>query len=315
MSATGRLVVAGATGVVGRHLLRAARAEGLPVVVLSRGASAAVEGADVRRWDPARAASGDEAAVLEVARALDGAAGVVNLAGASLAEGRLGRAHRERVLASRVDATRALVRARARCEAPPPVWLQASATGYYGDTGEAEVTEASPPGRLFLSEVCQRWEEAAREALAQAPPPRLVLLRTGLVLAADAPAWEKLVQPIRFGAGGPLGSGRQWWAWIDADDLARAALFLLRRDDAEGAFNLTSPEPVRQRDLVERAAVLLRRPAFVPAPAFALRLALGAVADELLLPSCKALPRRLQELGFTFARGSVDEELVALLPP
>lgn len=307
------VAIAGATGVVGRHLVAAARSEGLAVRVLSRGQGP--PGEPVSAWDPVRAAAGDDAALAQVAAALEGAAAVVNLAGASLAEGRLGAAHRARVLSSRVDATRALVRARARCQAPPPVWLQASAVGFYGDTGEAEVDETAPPGRMFLSEVCQRWEEAAREALAQPAPPRLVVLRMGLVLAHDAPAWQKLVGPIRLGAGGPLGSGRQWWAWIDADDLARAALFLLRRDDAEGAFNLTTPEPVRQRDLVERAALLLGRPAFLPAPAFALRLALGRVADELLLPSCRALPRRLEALGFSFRRGRVDEELVALLPP
>lgn len=305
-------MIAGATGVVGRHLAARAQAEGRGVRVLSRGGKA-LPGAEVRRWDPAAAARGDEVAVNELAAALEGAAAVVNLAGASLAEGRLGRAHREKVLGSRVEATRALVRARARCGAPPPVWLQASATGFYGDTGEADVTEASPVGRMFLSEVCVRWEEAAREVLAQPTPPRLVVLRLGVVFAKDAPAWEKMILPIRLGAGGPLGSGRQWWAWIDADDLARAALFLLAREEASGVFNLTSPEPVRQGDLVAQAALLLHRPALFPAPAFALRLALGAVADELLLPSCRALPVRLGELGFTFERGRVGQELVHLL--
>lgn len=312
MSSNGTLVIAGATGVVGRHLAARAQAEGRAVRVLSRGGRS-LPGAEVRRWDPAAGARGDEVAVNELAAALDGAAAVVNLAGASIAEGRLGRAHRERVLGSRVEATRALVRARARCGAPPPVWLQASATGLYGDTGETDVTEASPAGRMFLSEVCLRWEEAAREVLAQPTPPRLVVLRLGIVFAKDAPAWEKMLLPIKLGAGGPLGSGRQWWAWIDADDLARAALFLLAREDASGAFNLTSPEPVRQRDLVAQAALLLHRPALLPAPAFALRLALGAVADELLLPSCRALPARLGELGFAFERGRVGQELVHLL--
>lgn len=306
---TDDLVIAGASGVVGRHLVAAARAAGRRVRLLSRSPA----GPDARRWDPGRAAAGDEAAVAAVASALEGAAVVVNLAGASLAEGRLGRAHRARVLGSRLDATRALVRAFARCQAPPPVWLQASATGFYGDTGEADVTEEAPPGRLFLSEVCARWEAAAAEALAAPAPPRLVVLRIGLVLAADAPAWAKLVGPIRLGVGGPLGGGRQWWAWIDAEDLSRAALHLLARDDARGAFNLTAPEPVRQGDLVAQAALLLGRPAFLPAPAFALRLALGGVADELLLPSCRALPARLEALGFRFDRGRVDQVLVHLV--
>lgn len=307
------LVIAGANGVVGNHLVAEARRRGLAVRTLTRGAARA----DAHTWDPAAAARGDPAAVAAVARALDGADVVVNLAGASLGEGRLGASHRQRVLQSRVDATRALVKGRAQASTKPPVWLQASAVGFYGDTGEARVDETAPRGRSFLADVCQAWEDEARTALKQDAPPRLVIARIGLVLAQDAPAWSQMLLPIKLGLGGKLGPGTQWWAWIDADDLARALLDLAAaapdQPPADGVFNLTAPEPVRQVDLTRQAATLLGRPAFLPAPAFALRLATGRVADELLLPSCAAVPARLQARGFRFEAPAIDRELVRLL--
>lgn len=303
------LVIAGANGVVGNHLIAEARRRGLAVRTLTRGPSRA----DAHTWDPAAAARGEPAAVAAVARALDGADVLVNLAGASVGEGRLGASHRQRVLQSRVDATRALVKGRAQASAKPPTWVQASAVGFYGDTGEARVDEAAPRGRSFLADVCQAWEDEARTALAATPPPRLVIARIGLVLAQDAPAWSQMLLPIKLGLGGKLGPGTQWWAWIDADDLARALLELAAAPDADGVFNLTAPEPVRQVDLTRQAATLLGRPAFLPAPSFALRLATGKVADELLLPSCAAVPARLQARGFRFEAPSIDRELVRLL--
>jgi uncharacterized protein (TIGR01777 family) len=303
------LVIAGASGVVGAHLIAEARRRGLAVRTLTRGPTRG----EAHTWDPAAAARGDPAAVAAVARALEGADVVVNLAGASLGEGRLGASHRQKVLQSRVDATRALVKGRAQAAAKPPVWLQASAVGFYGDTGEARVDETAPRGRSFLADVCQAWEDEARTALKQDAPPRLVIARIGLVLAQDAPAWSQMLLPIKLGLGGKLGPGTQWWAWIDADDLARALLDLAAAPDADGVFNLTAPEPVRQLDLTRQAATLLGRPAFLPAPAFALRLATGKVADELLLPSCAAVPARLQARGFRFEAPSIDRELVRLL--
>ena len=151
------LVIAGANGVVGNHLVAEARRRGLAVRTLTRGPSRT--GADAHTWDPAAAARGDPAAVAAVARALDGADVVVNLAGASLGEGRLGASHRQAVLQSRVDATRALVKGRAQAQAKPPTWVQASAVGFYGDTGEARVDETAPRGRSFLADVCQAWED------------------------------------------------------------------------------------------------------------------------------------------------------------
>lgn len=318
------MVIAGASGVVGRHLITAARARGWRLRVLTRSTAAGslpvVDDDAPQRlmaWSPQRAAGDDAAAQRVVARALEGADVVVNLAGASLSEGRLDAPHRRRVRDSRVDATRALVRGWLRASNPPAVWVQASAVGYYGDTGETQVDESAPQGRMFLSEVCHAWEETARsvrEELGEGRnAPRQIMARLGLVLAEDAPAWEKMLQPVRLGLGGALGSGKQWWSWIDADELAEALFFLIERESAEGVYNLTTPEPVRQLDLVRAAARRLDRPAILPAPAAALRLLLGAVADELLLASCKALPTRLEAEGYTFRTPGIAAELDQLL--
>jgi uncharacterized protein (TIGR01777 family) len=301
------MVVAGASGVVGRHLVAAAQAAGWTLRALSL-SGRAQPGVSVTRWTPGAAAQGD--GLEQVSQALEGAEVLVNLAGASLAEGRLGKAHKDKVLFSRLDATRALAAAHAAADAPPPTWLQASAIGYYGDTGEQEVDETAPRGALFLSDVCHRWEEAARRAAGRT---RQVMMRIGLVLAEDAPAFKQgMLTPVMFGLGGPLGSGRQWWAWIDADDLARAILFCAETPTAEGVYNFTAPHPERQRELIKEVATCAGRPALLPAPAFALRIALGGVADELLLPSCKALPRRLQEAGFAWERPTLGRCLLDL---
>ena len=179
-----------------------------------------------------------------------------------------------------------------------PSWYQASAIGYYGHRGDEVLTEAAGPGEDFdLADLVLRWEASAAPVREAA---RLVVGRGGLVLAHDAPAWRRLVLPVRLFLGGPLGSGRQWYAWIDADDQARAMLHLLENPSSEGAYNLTAPEPVRQLELTRAAAQRLNRPAFFPVPAAILRLALGGTADALLLPSARAIPANLESEGFEF---------------
>jgi uncharacterized protein (TIGR01777 family) len=237
-----------------------------------------------------------------------GADVLVNLAGASLSEGRVGAAHRERVLQSRVQVTHALAAAHGRCPNPPGIWLQGSAVGYYGDCGDKIVDENTGPGDMFLSEVCQSWESAVGDVSA-----RVVVLRIGLVLAADAPAWQKMLSPIKWGVGGALGSGRQWYAWITADDLARACLFLVDRADAQGPYNLAAPEPIQQLAMTRQCAKALGRPAFMPVPAFALKAVLGEVAGELVLPSCRAIPSRLESLGFEWTHSTFEQALETLI--
>lgn len=308
---TQTILVAGARGVIGQHLVARATGRGYNVRVLTRSKPEARADINVFDWDPPRAAAGDADALASVIAALEGTDLVVNLAGASLAEGRLCDTHKRLVLDSRIDTTRALVLAHARCESPPPTWINASATGYYGDRGEEDLDEDSPRGGGFLATVCERWEETAREADSERV--RMILARFGLVLASDAPAWSKIVMPIRMGVGGPLGSGEQWWSWIDADDAAKAMLFLHENGEGEGPFNVTTPSPVRQGDMAREIATILHRPSMFPAPAFLLRLATGGVADELLLPSCRALPKRLEAMGFEWSWPHIGRELLELL--
>lgn len=295
------LVIAGASGVVGRALTAAAAAAGRTVRLLSlREAPPGAAGPSVVRWHPEAAAAGNETALNAVVRAVDGAAAVVNLAGASIGDGSLNAAHRARVLQSRLDATTALVRAFAAAANPPAALVNASAVGYYGDRGDERLTEASAPGRGFLSDVCVRWEEAAHAARDLPNAPRLAIARLGLVLAPDADAWRRMLGPIRWGVGGALGSGLQWWSWIAAQDAAAALLRFAFDAESAGVYNVVAPAPVRQIDLTRAAARALGRPAVLPAPAFALRLALGEVADALLLPSQYVLPARLTADGFVW---------------
>ncbi len=306
-----RLLIAGASGVVGRHLVAAAR-ERYEVVTLTRALKdSAPAGARPVLWKPTAAKENDERALETLAESLSGARAVVNLAGASIAGGRLGKEHKRRVLESRLDSTDTLAAAFKRARKPPPVWFQASAVHYYGDRGEEALDEtAGPQPGFFLSEVCQAWERAAK---AVEKDTRLVIGRLGLVLAKDADAWQKLLLPVKLFVGGPLGSGQQWYAWIDADDLARAILHLVESESAAGVYNLSAPEPVRQVTLTRKATLRLKRPALVPAPAFALRAAVGGVADTLLLSSTKIVPQRLLASGFNFAQPDIEGELDELL--
>ena len=303
------LVIAGASGVVGQHLIRHAL-ERYDIRILTRRSNVkSPAGVMSVVWNPTAAKEGDETALERVGEALSGVAALINLAGASIADGRLGEDHKRRVLESRVDSTATLLEAHKRSSAPPPVWLQGSATGYYGDAGERELTEDAPPAEdFFLADVCQAWESAAGDANGA----RLIIGRTGLVLAKDAPAWQKMLLPIKLFVGGRFGDGEQWYPWVDADDLARAMLFLIE-GESRGVYNLTAPEPVRQIDLVERTARRLGRPAIFPTPAPLLRLAIGEVADALLLPSAKVVPAKLQEEGFTFQHTQIESELDKLL--
>lgn len=305
-----RLVVAGASGVVGRALVEAAR-EAFDVTVLTRRVRGdEPPGARVRAWNPRAAAEGDLGHLKGLARELDGASAVVNLAGASIDAGRFGNAHKNRIVDSRVHATTTLVRAAKLCPTPPAVWLQGSAVGYYGDRGEQELREGAAKGDLFISDAVAAWEAAAHPAGARS---RLAILRTGLVFDRAAPAWRRMILPIRLFAGGPLAGGRQWWAWIHGTDLARAMLHVLRDPEAEGIYNLCAPEPVRQVELARAVARRLRRPALLPAPAWALRLALGGLADALILPSARAVPARLARSDFTFRHPNLASALDELL--
>lgn len=302
------LLISGASGLVGSYLIEAAR-ERYDLRLLTRSSGKPAQpSARWLIWNPDAASRGDEGALEQLRAAVSGAHAIVNLAGASIADGRLGAAHRRRVLESRLASARALLLAQRRAEEPAAVWFQASATGFYGDRGDAPLTEDAPPGDAPLSEVCRAWEAAPGDAGGA----RLVVGRLGIVLAPEAEAWNRLLLPIKLFLGGPLGSGQQWLSWIDAGDLARAILFLIEQE-AAGVYNLTTPEPVRQLELIQQTAARLGRPAGLPAPAFALRLALGGLADALILASARVVPERLQAAGFAFRYPTLESKLEHLL--
>lgn len=287
-----RVLISGATGFVGRALCRHLIAKGDEVWVFSRRpaqAKASLEGVGrVFTWD---AATQEPAA-----EAFEGVNAVVHLAGESVV-GRWTKAKREAIRASRVDSTQLLVAAMAKLAKPPAALISASAIGYYGEKGEAEVTEESGPDNDFLSQVAIAWEAAALRA--QLSGVRVVCLRTGIVLGQGGGALEAMLLPFKLGVGGPLGSGKQWWSWVAFDDVIGLIDFALRTPAVEGPLNVTAPAPVRQKDFAKALGKTLGRPAFLPAPAFALKLALGGFSTELL-SSKKVLPKKAEQLGYRF---------------
>ena len=315
-----RVVIAGGTGLIGSALARRLQREGREVIVLTRSAAASGVGGGggagvgdgplrYVAWTAAPVGPGEPRPPWwEV---VAGAAAVVNLAGASIAAGRWTPRQKQRIRESRLQATRALVQAIEAAEPRPAVLVSGSAVGYYGPRGDEVVDEATPAGDDFLSRVCVAWEAEARKAAVAGV--RVALVRTGLVLAREGGALPRLVLPFRLGAGGPLGSGRQWMPWIHLDDLVALLVFLIERPGLEGPFNGTAPNPVRNRDFARSLGRVLGRPSWLPAPAFALRLALGEMADALLLSGQRAVPRRAQQAGFRFRFPEVEPALRDLL--
>jgi uncharacterized protein (TIGR01777 family) len=296
-----KVLISGGSGLVGGALTGALRADGHTVRYLVRPGGKAAPG-DVQ-WNPL-------SALVDVP-AMEGFDAVVNLNGASIADGRWTSKRKTILRGSRVDSTRVLVDALSHLKQPPRVFVCASATGYYGNRGDEVLTETSGYGNDFLAMLCRAWEgEAAR---ASSSGIRTVIARFGIVLSAEGGALSRMLTPFRLGAGGRLGSGRQWMSWIaleDAVKVLRAAI-----DDARwnGALNLVSPEPVRNSDFTRVLASVLHRPAICPAPAFALRLALGEMADALLLSSQRVLPECLRQYGYAFRYENLEAALHAVL--
>lgn len=229
---------------------------------------------------------------------IEGCDALVHLAGEGVADSRWTAAKKARIHGSRVGATRHLCDTLLRLKNPPRRFFCASAIGYYGDRGDETLDEASPPGTGFLSGVCRDWEAASTGI--EASGIGRVILRIGVVLGAGGGALAKMLPLFRLGLGGRLGTGAQWMSWIGLGDAVAAIRFLLDTPSASGVFNLTAPEPCRQAEFARALGAALRRPAFLPAPAWALRAALGGAADEVLLAGTRVRPRRLLEAGFTF---------------
>ncbi|GAC1429231.1 MAG: TIGR01777 family oxidoreductase [Thermoanaerobaculia bacterium] len=292
-----KIVVAGGTGFVGEPLVRRLLARGDDVSVLSRNPGKVRAGRGVD-WDGKTQGSWTAH--------VDAADAVINLAGENVGEGRWTEARKRRLIDSRLDATNAVVAALANASPRRRTLINASAVGFYGQDREQEADERAARGDGFLADLVERWEGAAKAA---EPVARVVIFRFGVILAADGGALQKMALPFRFGGGGPVGNGRQWTAWVDRDDVLDAIEWALDRDGVRGVYNITGPEPVRNREFAKTLGAVLHRPAIVPAPAFALRLLFGQMADEVLLGGQNAVPRRAQEEGFRFAHATVESAL------
>jgi hypothetical protein len=295
---TMRILVTGATGLVGRALLPFLAEHGETAVPLVRAAQA---GASAPWWNP------DQQHIQLGAGGFDA---VMHLAGENIAE-RWTAAKKARIRASRVDGTRLLSAALARSASPPKVLVCASATGFYGDRGDAWLDEDSQPGQGFLAEVCQEWEAAAREAMDAGI--RVVHLRLGIVLAADGGALAKMRPVFRAGLGGQIGSGRQYWSWIALDDVLGALRHALFHEELRGPVNAVAPSPVQNAEFTAALARGLRRPAALPVPAFAARLLFGEMAQATLLASARVRPSRLLASGFAFQFPDLEPALRHLL--
>jgi uncharacterized protein (TIGR01777 family) len=295
-----KIVVAGASGLIGRALIAALRERGDDVLQLVRRPAT---GPGEIFWQPAT----HELA----AAAIEGVDAVVNLAGENIAGGRWTAARRARILSSRVDATRTLVTTCAKLTRKPAVFINAAAVGIYGDTGDEEVSEASPPGLGFLPEICLIWETNA-EGAARAGM-RTVLLRFGIVLAREGGALAKMLPVFRLGLGGRLGAGAQWMSWVSLDDVVGAVLHAIDQPACHGAMNVVAPNPVRNAEFAATLAATLGRPAVFPVPAWVLRAIFGEMATETLLTSTRVRPARLIETGYAFRRAAIAPALRAAL--
>lgn len=296
-----RIAITASTGLIGSELSQRLTADGVDVLRLVR--RPPHSSAEIR-WDPTRSDGGLDAS------ALDGVDAVVHLSGAPVASGRWTPARKQELRASRIGSTRALIHAMLAAPKPPPVLLAGSAVGWYGDTGAKPVDESAPNGSGFLATLVRDWEEATSPA--RAAGIRVVSLRSGIVLSSRGGMLKPLLIPFRLGLGAKIGTGMQYLSWITLADHIRAMRFLLEREDLAGPVNLTAPAPATNAELTRALAAALHRPAALQLPSGALRLALGEVSSELL-GSCRAVPARLEEAGFTFQHGTIAPAVVAAI--
>lgn len=297
-----KIVLSGASGMLGSALRTRLTEQGVRFTQLVRHPSR-VPGE--LPWDP------DATPPLASPAELENHSAAVHLSGASLASRRWTASYRRTMAVSRVDSTRTLAAVLAGLRNPPRALIVASAVGIYGDRGEELLDESAAPGRGYLADLCRGWEAAAQPA--RDAGIRVVHARFGVVLGRGPGALDKMLPVFRLGLGGKLGSGRQWMSWICLEDAVSVIRFVLQTPELAGPVNVTSPHPVRNQEFTHGLARALHRPAMFPVPAFALRAALGPMADEALLTSTRALPNRLLAAGFKFAAPTLDQALALAL--
>lgn len=296
-----RILISGGSGFLGTALTQALRSRGDAVGHLVR-TDGDIRPGDVR-WYPG-------AATVDMA-AMEGTDALVHLSGANVASGRWTYARKSLFRSSRVDTTRVLVDATTHLRQKPRVFVCASAVGYYGDRGDETLTESSACGVNFLALLTRDWEGEAVRASHNGI--RTVMLRFGIILAAHGGALPKMIAPFRWCVGGRLGSGQQWLPWVALEDVINVASSAISDERYDGPVNVVAPNPVRNEEFTRIAADVLHRPAIFPAPAFALKLALGEMAEETLLASLRVRPKRLLDLGYSFRDENLEPTLCKLL--
>lgn len=294
-SAIQSVAITGATGLVGTALSELLSSEGKSVAAISRRDGGSYQ--DTIKWDPATG-------LTNPAR-LDGVDAVVHLAGENIAGARWNDSVKRKILNSRVEGTRSLVKSIAAVENRPRVLVSASAIGIYGDRGDEQLTEDSAAGHGFLADVCKAWEEEANAAKDLGL--RVVNVRIGVVLSPKGGALAKMLLPFKLGMGGIVGSGKQYWSWIGLHDLTRVIAYCVNNDSVEGPVNAVSPEPLTNRAFTKDVGSVLKRPTIFPLPGFMAKLVLGEMAQDLLLSSARVLPNRLQAAGFEFSHPQLQD--------
>ncbi|MDP4220489.1 MAG: TIGR01777 family oxidoreductase [Bacteroidota bacterium] len=292
-----KILISGATGFIGSKLVSRLRSSGHTVTLLVRSTS------DVGLlWDPYRH---------EVdLRRMEGYDVFVNLSGESI-NGRWTNDKKKKIADSRIYPTRFLSECIGKLKNPPKSFVCASAIGYYGNRGDEELTENSGPGSGFLADVCKAWESETR--MIESKGIRVVNVRTGLVLSPEGGALQKLLLPFKLGVGGVVGSGRQWWSWIDLNDLLRIYQYAIENDSVQGPVNAVAPNTVTNKIFVKSLARVLRRPALFPLPSFIVKIIFGEMGEELLLFGQRVLPARLNESGFEFEHKELEPALRSML--